>query len=164
MTTTAEFDADLTHPWAQRWRIPRVTSPYPDKKYEVALCVPDPADPSNLWGATEPSEEEARIVAWFLEWRMSYYREGWQAKMRERPFDIDSGTNTVILMRAGWGWTYRRMTYDAGPRPYWNEERRHQYPPNSDGLLALLDYLGECTTWPEWKAEHPLPAEEGTQV
>lgn len=157
-----EFDADPTHPWAVRWRIPRVTDPWPRWRYEVAVCVPGASN--DMWRATEPSEEEARIIAWFLEWRMSYYREGWRAQMRERPFDVDDTTNTVILMRAEWGWTFRKMTYQGPPAPFFNDERRHLYPPTPEGLLALLDHIGEHTTWPKWKAEHPLPVEEGAQL
>ncbi|MGW5387158.1 hypothetical protein [Nocardia sp. NPDC003963] len=155
------YEAELDHPWATRWRIPRVHSPYPRWKFEVALCVPEPEVPNDrqLWGATEPSEEEARIVAWFINWRRTYYREHWQKKMLERPFDIDSGTNTVILVRTEGGWQYRRATFESGPWPYWNDERRSDFPATPEGLMALLDHIDWSHTWKKWRAENPQPAE-----
>lgn len=154
------YDAEWDHPWATRWRIPRVHSPYPRWKFEVALCVPEPGRPDQLWGATEPSENEALIIAWFIDFRRSYYNERWQQKMLERPFDIDSSTNTVILIRTEGGWQYRRATFETGPWPYWNDERRSEFPPTADGLLSLLDHIEFTSRWPNWKAAHPLPAAE----
>lgn len=154
------YGAELEHPWTAQWRIPRVYSPYPEWKFEVALCVPDARDPTNLWGATEPSEEEARIIGWYINYRRTWYLESWQQQMLQRPFDIDPGTITIILMRAEDGWTYRRATFQHGPWPFHNDERRNEFPPTPEGLLALLDHIGKYSPWPKWKADNPLPAAE----
>lgn len=164
MTAVSEFDADTTHPCAQRWRIPRVTSPYPRWKYEVALCVPDPADPSNLWGVIEPTDAEAAIIGSFIDCRRAWYSEQYQRRMLEQVFDVDSGTNTVVLAKTEQGWKYRRMTHQDGLWPHWNDpERQAEFPPSPAGLDALIDHLAWGGLWSTWKAEHPMPAEEGTR-
>lgn len=164
-----DFDADLEHPWAKQWRIPRVTTTHPRWKYEVAVVVPDPTDRYDLYRATEPSEDEARIIASYIDFRRDYYREYWKAKMLERPFDVDSGTNTTILGLTPDGWKYRRATHQHGLWPLWNmPEKQAEYPPTPAGLIALLDHINNFAgRWPEWKAAHPeiFPAQiETTDV
>lgn len=162
--TTAEFDADTTHPWATRWRIPRVTTSHPEWRYEVALVVPRPDDPLLLDGELlEPTEIEAEIIGSFIDYRRSYYREGYAAEKLERAFDVDGTTNTVILAKNVQGWRYRRASYQHGLWPLWNNpEKQAEFPPTRAGLAALLDHINNLgRSWSEWKAEHPLPAEEG---
>lgn len=164
MARPCDYDAEIDHPWAIRWRIPRIHSPYPTWKYEVAVCVPDPADPSNLWGASEPDETEARIIAQYIDFRRAYYREHWQKLMLERPFDIDSGANTTILMRTATGWTYRRATFETPVWPHWDDPRRADFPPTPEGLEKLLDHINWGDSWSEWKAENPLPPRPDAEV
>lgn len=146
------FDADRQDPLA-KLRIPVVRSPYPAWKYEVALFINDPDDHSYdppLWGfALRPDEAEVRQIVAYIEWRMQWYREGWKAKMRERPLDVDSGTNTVTLMKRGDGdWCYRRWTWRTGPLmvPVKGGERLSL----EKVLDRINDYAGEPN--PKWRA------------
>lgn len=155
-------DANLTHPWATRFRIPLVGSIYPTWKYEVALCVPaadvDPTrkswDALDLYGAAWPSEEEAVVVGSAIDFRRSYYQGHWQAKMLDLPLDVDDSTNTLILIRQDSGWWYRRMTWSAGPSMVGGGER---YTPDKEGLIRLLDerVWNLSPTWGAWKAANP---------
>jgi hypothetical protein len=152
------FDAARQDPLA-KLRIPVVSSPYPAWKYEVALFINDPHDHSfdpPLWGfALRPDDAEVRMITAYIEWRMEYYNEGWKAKMRKRPLDVDSSTNTVILQKRGEGdWCYRRMTWDRGPLMV----------PVKDGedldLERLLDRINDYGSepnpkWRAFKAAHP---------
>lgn len=161
------FDADLDHPWAQRYRIPRVQTTHPRWRYEVALRVPDgPEVTLKLDGdVIEPTEEQARIIGCFIDYRRSYYRSHWAARMLERPFDIDDTTNTVILACLSDGWRYRRESHRDGELwPYYNDPRRADYPPTTAGLIALLDHINDHSVWRQWKTDHPdvfTPVAEG---
>jgi hypothetical protein len=90
------FDADQNDPLA-KLRIPVVSSAYPSYKYEVALCVGD------LWHdpPLRPTDREAGMIASYIDYRRAWYNAGWQQKMLARPLDVDSGTNTVILLKRG---------------------------------------------------------------
>lgn len=151
--TRREFadDADHDHPWAKAYRIPLV-SDYPAWKYEVALVhVGGGFSEGHHWAATTPSEEEARVVGSYIDFRRSYYGPHWAAEMLEHPFDVDSGTNTVVLLRTATGWAYRRASWTQGP-PYVASP-----VPGADvsGLIALLDHVNDhSTTWGPWKADH----------
>lgn len=154
-----DFDADLDHPWAKRWRIPRVTTDYPRWKYEVALVVPIVTDlpitqPEKA--TLEPTEVEAAIVGSYIDYRREYYNEGWKAKMLRRPFDVDGSTNTTILALTGQGWKYRKATHQHGLWPFWNmPEKQAEFPPTPAGLIALLDHINFVGRWDDWKAAHP---------
>jgi hypothetical protein len=153
------YDADPTHPWAQRWRIPRVTNSYPRWQYEVAVVIPTPGDTFLLDGVlTEPSEHEAEIIGSLIEYRRAYYNETWAARMLTEPFDVDDGTNTVILAKAEQGWKYRRMTHRHGLWPFhWNNpEQQAEFPPTPAGLVALLGHVNHNgRQWAQWKTDHP---------
>ena len=148
------YDADRNDPLAAL-RIPVVSSPYPGWKYEVALVITD----DDLWGpALRPAETEVRQIVAYIEYRMEYYNEGWRAKMRRKPLDVDSGTNTVTLMKRGDDdWCYRRWTWQTGPlmvpSRYDNQ--------SAMGLEQLLDHIhlyGDSKPspkWLAWKAAHP---------
>src|ERR1700689_4613680 len=86
------FEDAAQHDPLAALRIPVVRNPYPRWRYEVALVISedDPYGPS-----LRPDETEVRQIAAFLEWRMEYYNATWKAKMRQRPLDVDSSTNTV---------------------------------------------------------------------
>lgn len=150
------FDADQADPLAAL-RIPVVRKPYPDWKYEVCLVVNDPEDPCDppLWGvALRPDEAEVRMITAELEWRMTYYNEGWKARMRRRPLDVDGTTNTVILQKFGDGdWRYRRASFEHGMWPFFSMEQRFT-------LEALLDHINDYggepnPRWRAFKAAHP---------
>src|SRR5690348_4549388 len=113
--TSAEvwpYDARQDDPLTAE-RIPVVGSPYPGWKYEVALVIPD----DDLWGpALRPDDAETALLVSYLGYRMAWYNPGWQAQMRKRPLDVDSGTNTTILQKRGPdNWCYRKATWDRGP-------------------------------------------------
>ncbi|WP_280410553.1 hypothetical protein [Nocardia asiatica] len=152
------YDADLTHPWAQRWRIPRVTNSYPRWQYEVAVVIPTPGDTLLLDGVlTEPSEREAEIIGSFINYRRAYYYEHWSARMLAEPFDVDDSTNTVILAKSVAGWQYRRATFQHGLWPFWNDPTTQaQFPPTTAGLRTLLDHINHNgQRWAQWKTDHP---------
>ncbi|WP_280389877.1 hypothetical protein [Nocardia wallacei] len=152
-----EYDADMEHPWAKQWRIPRVTSTHPDWRYEVALVVPSGGVGILADSLKEPTEAEARIIGSYIDYRRAYYRDSWRAKMLERPFDIDGTTNTTILALTEQGWKYRRASYQHGLWPFWNNpEKQAEYPPTPAGLVALLDHINKYgRDWPGWKAARP---------
>lgn len=141
-------DADLTHPWAAQHRIPLVEHQWPHWKYEVALVRPNDADSEFLLlVAVWPTEEEAALIGRYITWRREYYREHWQAKMLKRPLDVDSGTNTQILMKTEHGWHYRLASWNQGLMPLPEDE---QIPPTIDGLIALLDRINNMSArWRE---------------
>jgi hypothetical protein len=144
-TTEFAHDADLTHPWAQRYRIPLVRTPYPAWRYEVALVIPSDEQP-DLWHATWPTEDEAELIGSAIEFRRSWYREGYAAKMLERPLDVDSTTNSLILLRnSERGWQYRLASYEHGPWPYGESPIRFGLDRN--GLQALPDYRASRDFW-----------------
>lgn len=132
-------------------RIPVVSSPYPSWKYEVALVISE----GDLWPGMRPTDAEVRQIAAYIGYRMEWYNEGWRAKMRKRPLDTDSGTNTVTLLKRAEGdWCYRRMTFQHGPWPFFDMEQRFT-------LEQLLDHIhlyGDdkpSPKWLAWKAAHP---------
>lgn len=154
---TTKYDADPEHPWAKQWRIPRITCVYPDRQYEVALCVPHPGKAQHpLWDSVEPTENEARIIGSYIDFRRSCYREGWAAKMLEQPFDEDDSTNTVILVKTNRGWKYRRASYYGGALlyPHYGDPEESNYPPNIIGLAALLEFINKYGNWNKWVEGH----------
>ena len=168
-TAAWPFDAYQDDPLAAL-RIPVVGSPFPGWRYEVALVCPNTPAGQDLYPSLRPDEAEVRQFVAYLEYRMEYYREGWKAKMRRRPLDVDDSTNTVILWKRGEGdWCYRRDSWRTGPLVV---------PSTFDcdapvGLEALLDrindYGGEPNPkWRAWKAGHPeafpAPAAAGTET
>jgi hypothetical protein len=157
MRTDFASDADLTHLWATKYRIPLVHSSSPGWSYEVALVVPE-ADGRSLERAVWPTEDEAELIGHAIEFRMLWYREGWRTRMRERPLDVDGGTNTVVLLKDELGWHYRRHSWTMGPRFFPPYDAEQQYPGTRAGLLALLDerVFDLSSTWPMYKAEHGL--------
>jgi hypothetical protein len=136
----ADDTIGLDHEWAKTWRIPLVTSPYPRWKYEVALVVPDPADTVDLWRATWPTDLEAEVVGSLIDYRRDWYNERWKRQMLERPLDVDSGTNTLILLKRESGWSYRRATFEGGTWPSaLNADHMAKFPPNKIGLIAIIE-------------------------
>jgi len=144
------FDADQSDPLAAL-RIPVVSHPRPRWQYEVALCISDDAPRGP---AIRPDDAEVRMIVAYLEYRMEYYREGWRAKMRRRPLDVDDSTNTVTLMKtADHGWLYQKATWDHGPWPFYDNPERFT-------LERLLDRINDFGPepnpgWRAWKAARP---------
>jgi len=147
--------------WAQRYRLPVVSSPYPGWKYHVCLAVADWP-----WHLVRPSEAEVRALAVALDYALDYYNAHYRASLLSKPFDLDGGTNTLTFgKRPDGGWCYRRMTWQVGPMlvPSWDAE------PAS--LLAVLDRafgFGDDPN-PRWEAKKAANAEvlaapEVTQV
>jgi len=155
-TETWPYDASQDDPLAAL-RIPVVASPYPDWRYEVALVVSG----DGLWGpALRPDDAETAQIAAYIGYRMEYYNEGWKAKMRRRPFDIDGTTNTVVLRKRGEGdWCYRRCSWVTGV--FWYPPQAGQECGETLGLEQLLDrihFYGDdkpSPKWLAWKAAHP---------
>ena len=150
-------DADLTHEWVARWRIPLLANPYPRWKYEVALSVPR-GDRPDLYGAVWPDESEAEVIGSYIDYRRSYYREGYAKEMLDRALDVDGTTNTVILLKTEGGWRYRRDSFSAGGVwPYFNDTKEQaKYPPTKAGLIALVHRINDLgCSFSHWAAEHP---------
>jgi hypothetical protein len=157
MTTKTEwpYDAVQDDPLTAL-RIPVVRSPYPGWKYEVCVVIQDEGEDPSYFGPTlRPDERETAQILAELEWRMLYYNEGWKARMRERPLDTDSSTNTVVLLkRAEGNWCYRRMSWTMGPL---------MIPPRDAKPMSLEQVLDRCNdyggepnpAWREFKAAHP---------
>jgi hypothetical protein len=162
-TRTHFHDADLTHRWAVEHRVPVVTS-LPEWLYEAALLVPnfpeggspDP-DSFRLRETVWPTDAEAEVIGSYIDYRMTYYREGYHR--RERALDVDSSTNTVTFTKTDKGWTYSRLTYRGSFYPRYDQP---QFEPTREGLIALITSLhlyGSGTEVYEpfatWMAEHP---------
>lgn len=167
-TTSApwEFDdADPEHPLAAL-RVPVVATTHPRWRYEVALIVSEPASGfgPGLVGV-EPTEEEGRLVAAVIEYRMRYYNAGWAEKMRARPLDVDGSTNTLLLLkRVGGGWSFRRASWTSGP-PMWPSYDAEPIP-----LPAVLDRAfgyGDGTFpsgYAQWREENAALRESCEQI
>jgi len=156
-----DFDADTTHRWAEQWRIPLVTSPYPRWNYEVALVVPFGDDA--LWRTVWPTDFEAELVASLIDYRRSYYNDSYQRKMLSRSLDVDGSTNSKILLKTEDGWYYRLATWHHGPWPLYNTpaEVKAPFTPDARGLVALMDRMYTIVDhvydpWLDWKRTHPI--------
>lgn len=145
-------------------RIP-VTTLHPDWKYLVAFNGKPLYDDDLM---DRPDEAETRMIASLIDYtRQHWFNERWQAKLLERPFDIDGGHNTLILRKWGTGdWGHRRASWQFGPSVVPQHPRirsgvpwQGRTPPL--GLAELLDsvhtYGGEkpLDAWLEWKNAHP---------
>jgi len=149
------FDAYQNDPLTAL-RIPVVGTPFPGWRYEVALVCPESAAGQDLYPALRPDDTEAAMIAAYIEYRMEYYNSSWKAKMRRRPLDVDSSTNTIILWKRGDDdWCYRRDSWRSGPlvvpSRYDGEE-----PVSLDALLdRITGKFGLTSRWQVWKAAHP---------
>jgi len=143
-------DADLTHEWVERYRIPLVTNPYPRWSYEVAVVIPGSGEFADLYCAVWPTEDEARVIGNYIGYRRDWYNESWQAGMLARALDVDSGTNTVVLIKQADRWGYRMRTWSVGPTFVFKAT-----------LSELLDHINTYGDhvyhrWAEWKSAHPV--------
>jgi hypothetical protein len=152
----ADDTIGLDHEWVVRYRLPLLRTSHPYWKYEAAVVVEVskhfPLEPH--W----PTEREAAIVGWFINARREWYNDRYKAEMLTWPLDVDSGTNSMIFAKQADCWSYRKATWDRGPT-FWpapDSERRSEFPPTPEGLLALLDHI-DVWRWAEWKAANPVP-------
>lgn len=143
------YEADRDHPLAQL-RIP-VTSPYPDYWYLIAFDRE----------STDPTDDETRLLASYLDFTRSWYTTTWQQKMLDRPLDHDADHVTVIFRKwADNDWGHRRCTWEYGPlyvpEAPWMDRKR--------GPLTLPELFDDINTigdgppsdrWVAWKAAHP---------
>ena len=146
-------DADLTHPWVAKYRIPLIKSHCPHWRYEVALVAPGAFWTDSPMAPTWPTEDEAQVIGAFIEYRMEYYNAGWAAKMRQLPLDADSTTNTVVLLRTENSWQYRRDSWVYGPlfAPGVDE-----YPATVAGLIDLIGTAASWASgWADFQARRP---------
>lgn len=161
-------DVDLEHRWVQEYRIPVLTTAYPHYGYEVALMVgPKGKDAEWMIKAEEPTEEEAKIIGSLIDYRRSYYYPHYQQQMLEREFDVDNFTNTIILAKLPWSWTYRRGTWTMGPLfcpvnpAVVKESGEEYYSLDAQGLVNLItdriypDYGSTSEdSWQYWMESH----------
>ena len=166
MTTTETdwpYDADRDDPLT-KLRIP-VTTLYPDWKYLVAFNGRPIYDGDLM---DRPDEQETAILASYIQYtRQHWFNERWQARLLERPFDIDGGHNTLILRKWGPGdWAHRRASWQFGPsivpcHPQLRKGETWDGRVLPLGLVELLDCIhahgGDrpLPAWLEWKAAHP---------
>lgn len=147
-----EDDADRDDPLTAL-RIP-VTGAYPSFVYLAAF---------DRGSEERPSDAEAAVISSWIDLQREWFNETWQAKLLERPLDVEGGHNTVIFHKWGEGdWGYRRRTHRYGPtfwpgRPGFREGvERAPY-----ALVDLMDHMQGRHTgflsqkWIEWKAARP---------
>jgi hypothetical protein len=138
-----------------------VTSSHPRYGYHVAF---------DRDSEQRPTDDEAAILASYLDLRLTWYNDGYRQRMAERPLDTDSGTNTVVFHKWGAGdWGYRRASFTVGltwtvAGPGLREQNTlgltgRDVQPHS--LIMLLDRIQQhgsdepSPRWEEWKAIHP---------
>jgi hypothetical protein len=147
VSTPWPYDADERDPLTAL-RIAVVASPYPSWFYLVSLCIND--EPDTWWRGLRPADDEVALLVDELAYERAWYRPGYVTHMAERPFDIDSGFNSLTFLKRGEGdWAYRRRTWEYGPA---------MRPSTFDGeqsvdLASLLDRIHEGSSrWTRWKS------------
>lgn len=166
MSTTLEhntFYDVIDHPWVEKYRLPVLLSDwYPSFFYFVTVAVPPENEEQNIYNVAEPTEEEAKLLALFLEFRIQHlgYGESFVRKMRERKLDVSSGINTLSFVKfADGSWHYRRATWSKGPTvwPGKFNERGLRYENLAD-LLARVDGTAdhEDEAWLTYKQDHEV--------
>lgn len=162
------LDADQHDPLTAL-RIPVVGSFNPQWKYVAAYLKPVTDGPDYMKGPpfgslARPTETEARMLASFIEeYVQHWFNESYQAKLAERPLDVDSGCPTIVFIKYGPDdWGHRVCTWQYGPTfvpgPAGSPSRDASGVPLS--LEQLMDrkhtIVGEpMQRWLDWKAAHP---------
>jgi hypothetical protein len=138
-----------------------VTSSHPRYGYHVAF---------DRDSEQRPTDDEAAMLASYLDLRLTWYNAGYRQRMARRPLDTDSGANTVIFHKWGAGdWGYRRASYTHGLMWTVGGPGLRNNPPlgltgpaaQPHTLLALLDRIKQLGTdepdagWEAWKAARP---------
>lgn len=165
-----EFDA-AEHDPLTKLRIPVVGSFNPRWRYIGAYLATNEGaevlDSPPFSSSERPTDGEAAMIASYIqEYIQHWFNESYQAKLRERVLDVDSGANTTIFIKYGEDdWGYRRASWRYGhtfvpPPPMFREK----YPEEScGGPLSLPRVMDRIHTigdepmkhWTDWKSSHP---------
>jgi len=149
--------------FTEQFRYPIINTSHPRWSYVTAVVVEDQQTSWSTYTTVRPTDDELRIVASFHDEYMEHWygpREyGYRARvMNNRPFDIDGGANSRILVKRGDGdWAYRLKTWCHGPRFV---PALHLGQEKHD-LISLLDRIhthGDdkpTQRWIDWKNAHP---------
>lgn len=161
MANHALDTVNMDHPWVKQYRLPVLNNIHHHYGFFVTVTVPDEEwEQSEFFMVTAPNDEEAAIIASFLQYtinRQRYY-DSFLAKMAEAPLDIDNVFNTIsIIKRKDGSWAYKRLTWQQGHAPFIGAEN------SKNSVMELLDYIeNDCMTnepnekWTAWKQEHNL--------
>lgn len=154
-------DVDLDHPWVKEYRLPVIGYTYPHFAYVVTVTVPSKEnEDSQFFALTSPTDEEAKVLASFLEYTKSRMGNSphFMQEMAKRPLDLDGTWNTISIMKRKDGtWAYKRNSWTQGPSPQigWDKQCR--------SVVEILDYIeNDCMTskprieWTAWKQEHGI--------
>lgn len=169
MSTTLEHNAFhdvIDHPWVERYRLPVLEADwYPTFFYFVTVAVPPAKVEQNLFGVTEPTEDEAKLLSLYLDYRIDQmgFRKSFVEKFRERKLDVVPGISTLSFVKFEDGsWHYRRSTWTSGPLvwPGKFNERGIRYENLAD-LLARVSGIGDepDKNWLAYKAVHETVGE-----
>lgn len=141
--------------FAERLRLPLVSTPYPRWFYITAIVVA-PAETILGWRGVRPTDAELCAVASYHEEYCSrWYTQEWRDRMAQRPFDVDGGACGRILIKyPHGGWGYRRASWQSGPC---------FVPGPCDGSSSLLQVLDREQSivdesngrWLRWVIDHP---------
>lgn len=161
MASTQFKDVDMNHPWVKEYRLPVLDFQVAHQGYVVAVVVPEKEmEESQFYALTSPTDEEAKVIASFLEYTKTTMRNtpAKLAQMAEGPLDVDNTWNTIIIMKRKDGtWSYCRNFWTMAPSPQvgWDRQCR--------SVVEILDYIEhDCFTgqpnekWTAWKQEHGI--------
>lgn len=149
---------DINHdvPWTRELRLPVIDGFHPRLSYIITLAYPREQEYQLYPDMDIPTDEEARILASYMQYRMDKfdYRPWWNERVRSGAFDVDPGINTVSFMKRKNGtWVYVRLSWrNSIPFPY------HNSPEQFHSVHEVLDHLTEYEkeSWAKWKEEHNL--------
>jgi hypothetical protein len=161
MTRELFTDVDMDHPWVSQYRLPVIEYSSPRFTYVVTVTVPSKElEESRFYMLTSPTEEEAKVLASFLEYTKSEMGNSprFMEEMAKLPLDLDGTWNTISIMKRKDGtWAYQRNSWTQGPSPQvgWDKQCR--------SVVEILDYIeNDCMTslprdkWTAWKQEHGI--------
>jgi hypothetical protein len=132
-----------------------VASPYAEWCYLVTF---------DRDSAERPTEREARMLASYLdEYKAHWYCASYQAKLAERPLDVDDSAIGVTFHKYAEGdWGYRRRSWILGPQfipePARAGRARKLGPFDLERLMDHIYALGgeaPDRRWLDWKAGQP---------
>jgi hypothetical protein len=138
-------------------RIP-VTREVPEYPYLVAFDRTSPV---------RPTDAEAAMLRSYLDYYVErWYNATWQARLKERPFDIDGGANGIVFVKyaeGSWGYRRRSWRHSYQPAAPWDPATGYKTRRPAEEILALpalLDRVAStsdsaATRWTRWKANNP---------
>jgi hypothetical protein len=164
MSTTLEHNAFhdvIDHPWVEQYRLPVLEGDwYPTFFYFVTVAVPPANADQNLFEVAEPTEDEAKLLSLYLDYRIDVmgFRAGFVEKMRERKLDVVPGISTLSFVKfKDSSWHYRRSTWTQGPSvwPGKFNEHGHRYENLADLLARVSGTADELDEqWLAYKDAH----------